>query len=351
MDSNHAEGRLPASLAIVIPACRIRFLGDALQSIAAQTDRRFSVYIGDDGSPEPLEAVVDTFRSRIDIHYKRFESNLGRTDLVAHWHRCIALSNQEPWIWLFSDDDMMEPECVARFYEAIELRTSPQVDLFRFQLDQINEHSGRAVRWPEHPSYESSNDFLRALLSNQKRAFKAQEHVFSRRIYEDSGGFVNFPKAIYSDHATWLCFSAHSGVCTLSGPRVMWRSHPHGTTSGMRSFHRLEWHEAAKLYIEWLAAFSQRQGPEAVSIFQRSGRDYYFRELSKFRPVLTRAERQATISFAQRIFGGSWIRTYVHLHYSLFRHKFIFQRLIKPYRDWKTRQASTPLSSISRRAN
>ena len=340
---------MPAALAIIIPACRIRHLGDALRSVAAQTDQRFSVYVGDDGSPEPLEAVVATFRPQIDIHYQRFQPNLGSTNLVAHWHRCIALSKKEPWLWLFSDDDVMEPECVTRFYEAIEHRESPPVDLFRFQLDQIDERSARTVRWPDHPPYEKSNDFMRALISGEKRAFKAQEHLFSRRIYEDTGGFVNFPKAIYSDYATWLCFSANNGVCTLSGPRVQWRTHPLGTTSGRKGAHRLQWHEAARLFIEWLAVFSKRQGPEAVRIFQRFGRDFYFRELAQFRPVLTRAERQAATSFAQRIFGGSWIAAYVHLHYRLVHHKFIFQRLIKPYRDWKTRQASTPFSQSSAR--
>jgi glycosyltransferase involved in cell wall biosynthesis len=348
MDSDHVADKLPASLAIIIPACRIRYFGDALRSIAAQTDRRFSVYVGDDCSPEPLEAVVETFRSQIDIHYKRFEPNLGSTDLIAHWHRCITLSEKEPWLWLFSDDDVMEPECVARFYDAIELRTSPRVDLFRFQLDHINEHSARSVRWSAHPSYEKSDDLLRALLSDQERAFRAQEHIFSRRIYENNGGFVNFPKAIYSDHATWLCFSANSGVCTVSGPRVMWRSHPFGTTSGMKSAHRLQWHEAARLYIQWLSAFSKRQGPEAVRIFQRSGRGFYFREISQFRPVLTRAERQAATNFAQRIFGGSWISAYFHLHYSLVRQKVIFQRLIEPYREWKIRQPSVLLWLLSK---
>jgi hypothetical protein len=250
-------------------------------------------------------------------------------------------------LWLFSDDDLMEPECVARFYDAIELRASPPVDLFRFQLDHINEHSARTVRWSEHPSYEKSEDFLRALLSDRDRAFRAQEHIFSRRIYEETGGFVRFPKAIYSDHATWLCFSAKRGVCTLSGPRVMWRSHFFGTTSGMKRVHRVQWHEAARLYIEWLAVFSQRQGPEAGRIFQRFGRDFYFREIAEFRPVLTRAERQLATSFAQRMFGGSWISAYVHLHYSLVRHKLIFERVIRPYRQWKTRRASDPLGPLS----
>jgi len=341
-----AEKRSVA-LAIIIPAFRIKHLGDALRSIAAQTDQRFTVYVGDDSSTEPLEELVESFRSQIHLRYHRFETNLGGTNLVAHWHRCIALSANEPWLWLFSDDDLMEPECVARFYEAIEQPGSVPVDLFRFQLDQIDEHSALSVRRLDHPAFEKSENFLQALLSNPERAFRAQEHIFSRRVYEQFGGFIDFPKAIYSDHATWLCFSAQNGVCTLAGPRVMWRCHPLGTSSGMKSAHRLHWHEAAKRYVQWLAVFSTRQGPETVRIFRRSGRDFYFRELSRFRPVLTRAERQAATSFAQKIFGGTRIAASLHLAYRLIHQKLILPRLIQPYRGWMTDHAGSRLRELS----
>lgn len=336
MNSNAGAEKISVALAIIIPAFRIKHLGEALRSIAAQTDQRFTVYVGDDGSPEPLEALVESFRSQIDLRYHRFETNLGGTNLVAHWHRCIALSAKEPWLWLFSDDDVMEPECVARFHEAIEHPRSVPVDLFRFQLDQIDEHSARSLRRRDHPPFEKSENFLRALLSDPERAFRAQEHIFSRRVYAQSGGFIDFPKAIYSDHATWLCFSAQNGIRTLAGPRVMWRCHALGTSSGMKSTHRLHWHEAAKRYVQWLAVFSTRQGPEAVRIFRRSGRDFYFRELSRFCPVLTRAERRAATSFAQQIFGGSRIGAHIHLYCRLVHQKFILPRFIKPYRAWMT---------------
>jgi hypothetical protein len=116
----------------------------------------------------------------------------------------------------------------------------------------------------------------------------------------------------------------------------------------MKRVHRSEWLEAARLYVEWLANFSKRQGRQAVSIFQRFGRGFYFQALSEFRPVLTRAERHAATSFAQRIFGGSWIGAYLHLHYSLLRQKLISDRMIKPYRDWKNRQRSVPFRGGAR---
>jgi hypothetical protein len=43
-------------LAIIIPYYKLCFFEENLQSLAAQTDKRFKVYIGDDASPEKRDA-------------------------------------------------------------------------------------------------------------------------------------------------------------------------------------------------------------------------------------------------------------------------------------------------------
>ena len=49
-------------LAIVIPAYKSTFLAAALDSIAAQTCQDFTLYIGDDCSPNNLEEIVGRYR-------------------------------------------------------------------------------------------------------------------------------------------------------------------------------------------------------------------------------------------------------------------------------------------------
>ena len=104
------------TVAIIIPAYKQRFLNETLASIAKQTCNDFKVYIGDDASPEDLHPIVSAYEGKMDLLYHRFEENMGRTDLVGHWERCMALSD-EPLIWLFSDDDMMPADGVARIVE------------------------------------------------------------------------------------------------------------------------------------------------------------------------------------------------------------------------------------------
>lgn len=108
-------------LAIVIPAYKKRYFDQTLESFANQTCKDFTIYVGDDASPEDLEEIVNKYKSRISIIYHRFSSNLGGKDLIAHWERCVLLVKKEPWIWFFSDDDFVSKNCVEGFFETLEL--------------------------------------------------------------------------------------------------------------------------------------------------------------------------------------------------------------------------------------
>ena len=123
-------------LAIVIPAYKESFLAAALDSIAAQTCQDFTLYIGDDCSPYDLKSIVDRYRDKIHLVYKRFDTNMGGKDLVAQWERCVDMNQGENWIWLFSDDDVMEPNCVEEFYKYIQRK--PNAKLLHYNIKPID---------------------------------------------------------------------------------------------------------------------------------------------------------------------------------------------------------------------
>ena len=54
-------------IAIVIPAYKCRFLRQTLDSIVVQTCRSFTVYIGDDASPQNLKALDKRTCGRIEV--------------------------------------------------------------------------------------------------------------------------------------------------------------------------------------------------------------------------------------------------------------------------------------------
>ena len=100
------------NLAIIIPAYKAEYLEQTLKSIAGQSDKRFKVYIGDDCSPYRLKNIIEKFSASINLEYVRFDTNLGKDNLVEQWNRCLSLMHDEEFFCMFSDDDMMEPDCV-----------------------------------------------------------------------------------------------------------------------------------------------------------------------------------------------------------------------------------------------
>ena len=208
-------------LAIIIPAYKAKFLPAALESIAAQTCKDFTLYIGDDCSPEPIGDIVEQYRDKIELVFQRFAANIGGKDLVAQWERCIAMSHDEPYIWLFSDDDVMEPDCVEKLFRQIE-NTKGGYDVYHFDVKEINEEGEVTKALPEYPQVLGAYDFYKGKNTGRCRSYVV-ENVFSRRIYEQSGGFKNFDLAWGSDVATWCIFCGKKGMFKISGAHVLWR--------------------------------------------------------------------------------------------------------------------------------
>lgn len=208
------------SLAIIIPAYKSDFLDRALSSIANQTDKDFNVYIGDDCSPYNIEEVVDKYRDKVNITYQRFDKNLGGTDLVKQWERCIAMSNDEEWIWLFSDDDIMDKNCVAEFKKSAS--SYPDANIFHFNVNVINNFDD-FIKESVYPSNISSEDLYIGKLKGTLDCYVV-EFIFRRRMYDKFKGFVNFDLAWGSDLATWVNFGLATGIQTIPNARVNWRS-------------------------------------------------------------------------------------------------------------------------------
>lgn len=237
-------------LAIVIPAYKADFLARTLASIAAQTDQRFRVYIGDDASPEPLADLVGQCALPGGrLRYQRFDDRQGPVHLTRHWHRCVALS-REPWVWLFSDDDMMAPNCVESFYAALDA-TAGRYDLYRFNTMTIDASDRPIGLNPPHPEVESWDRFAYFLL-RQLRLTNQQELVFRRTAYDAIGGFLDLPLAWCSDHAFAIACGTTTGIFTMASGTVLFRqSGLNFSSRRTTATDRLKW-RATAAYVTWL---------------------------------------------------------------------------------------------------
>lgn len=212
------------NLAIVIPAYKATFLAAALDSIAAQTCQDFTLYIGDDCSPNNLGEIVDRYRDKINLVYRRFDTNMGGKDLVAQWERCIDMSQGEEWIWLFSDDDVMEKNCVEEFYKLPEeVRRNYVVHFNVITIDEFN--NGYKKVNPVFPKTLTDYEFIREKTKGKINSYVV-EYIFPRSVYQNAKGFQNFDLAWGSDILTWMKFAgACKGIYTVvaTDACVEWR--------------------------------------------------------------------------------------------------------------------------------
>jgi glycosyltransferase involved in cell wall biosynthesis len=245
-------------LAIVIPAYKPAFLREVLDSIASQTCREFQVYIGDDAGPEKIGRIVREYSGVLPINYRRFEKNVGRTSLVKHWERCVRMSH-EPWVWLFSDDDLMTPECVENFLQE-KLLTEGRHDLYRFNTTSINQAGSVLSENPPHPQNETGGDFIVARLRGG-RTSTAQELIFSRAAWESARGFPDFPLAWASDDAFIATLGSRKPIRTIPGARIKWRLSGKNISSDNSFATAIQKLQACQEFVEWATDFLEKTPP------------------------------------------------------------------------------------------
>jgi len=204
-----------------VPAYKAQFLRETLKSIAAQTDRNFQLYVFDDAGPEAVGQIVHEFKDRLPLKYHRFRENLGGRSLVKHWERCLQLTD-EPWIWIFSDDDLMDEGCVAAFHKELD-HTREGHDGYRFDTLLVSSAGARLKESPRHPDEESGSTFLLERWRETRDSF-LQGLIFSRRAWKAGHGIPDFPLGWHSDDAFIAMLGLHRPLKSIPGPRVSWRA-------------------------------------------------------------------------------------------------------------------------------
>ena len=201
-------------LAIIIPFYKLTFFEATLQSLAHQIDKRFKVYIGDDASPEDCSVLLQQFQGQIDFKYHRFDANLGAISLTQQWERCIALSNDEQWLMILGDDDVLDDNCVASFYaNEVEIKENKS-NVIRYACKVINAQGNVFLGPYFHPKLELASDFYCRKVKNLTRS-SLSEYIFKKEVFNQYK-FVNYPLAWHSDDKAWLDFSENKPIYTIN---------------------------------------------------------------------------------------------------------------------------------------
>lgn len=237
-------------LAFIIPAYKERFLATTLASLAEQTDQNFSVYIGDDDSPDNLPRIIEPFRDKLRLHYRRFNDNLGHNSLVQHWERCVDLSTEE-YFCLLGDDDVIDCNCVAEFYTDLN-ETNERYDVYKFSNAIIDEHGNLISYGANSSRTETHMEFLYNRLRLRRISFMSA-YIVCKEAYHREKGFVDFPLAWFSDDASIIQFSQLTGIRGISGAQAYWRLSGQNISSANESTYWTKI-EATLKYLKWFSA-------------------------------------------------------------------------------------------------
>lgn len=191
-------------LAIIIPYYKLNYFKATLDSLSSQTDKRFSVYIGNDCSPQNPEDLIQSYEGKFPIVYKRFKNNLGGKYLTKQWDRCIELSAKEEWMMILGDDDTISENYVEEFYKNLKIAEEKNIQVIRFASKLIDEDGKSISDLYTNPELELAvTSYIRTLKGNGRSTLT--EHIFSRKTYKKYG-FKEFPVAFGSDNVAWLEF-------------------------------------------------------------------------------------------------------------------------------------------------
>ena len=241
-----------SDLSIVVLAYKSEYLSQTLLSITSQSQNDFSLFVLNDNSPDPqIEIIVDASLLGYKYYYEKFAENLGGSNLIAHWNRCILKTSTE-YVWLICDDDIIPYDAVERFYSFIEVQNCP--DLLRFNLSVIDKNSNLIYDSPEHPFSETSHEFaIRRLTRNCTSSLS--EHIFSRKVFNRTNGFVNLPLAWASDDATWIKFGLSTDIKTIPGLPVQWRNDGQNISSDISRGVKKSKIQASYLFVLFTTAY------------------------------------------------------------------------------------------------
>lgn len=208
-------------LAIVIPYYKHAFFESTLLSLQNQNNKQFTVYIGDDASHENPKRLLEKYKQTFVFNYKRFDSNLGGISLTQQWERCLEMVNDETWVVVLGDDDIISNNFVAEFYNHIEEINSLEINVVRYATVVINEHGEEISKIHKHPKLEASSNFLMRKLQGETRS-SLSEFIFNRKVLENKK-FKNLPLAWYSDYLAVLECSNFGNIYTINEALVSFR--------------------------------------------------------------------------------------------------------------------------------
>lgn len=193
-------------LAIVIPYYKIDFFEKTMRSVAAQTNKDFVLYIGNDASPTNPQSIIDRYFNPGEYQYFDYTENLGGKNLALQWERILENVTQE-WFQILGDDDVLAPNFVDEIHKSIKHCDSKNIHCIKTIHHHIDEHDHLI----KINNYNIDTVEAKAFFVNKYRGIVSSslsENVFKTEMYRKHR-FEKIPLAWGSDDLAILSFSKY----------------------------------------------------------------------------------------------------------------------------------------------
>lgn len=203
---------------ILVPAYKKKYLRECIESILYQTYTNLELIIINDASPEDLESVVSSFRDN-RIRYYVNDKNIGATNVVDNWNKCLQYAKGE-YVICMGDDDKLLPNCLEVYNDLI--KKYPNLGVYHGQTELIDDKSTFKTVTALRPEYESVYSLIWHRWDNRRYQYIG-DFIFERKKLEDKGGFYKLPLAWGSDDITTVMMAAESGIANTQSVVFQYR--------------------------------------------------------------------------------------------------------------------------------
>lgn len=193
---------------ITIPAYKVRYLKEAIESVLSQTYTDWELVIVDDCSPENIKAAVAPYLTNSRIRFYRNHQNCGAVDVVDNWNICLSYSTGD-YIICMGDDDRLLPCCLEEYMKLIDKR--PGLNVYHARTEIIDEKGVTINLQEPRPEWES----LLSLIWNRWAARNKQyigDFCYKTSYLKEAGGYYKLPLAWGSDDITAALAARGKGI-------------------------------------------------------------------------------------------------------------------------------------------
>ncbi|WP_219226479.1 glycosyltransferase family 2 protein [Pedobacter antarcticus] len=263
-------------LAILIPYFKIDYLEETISSLASQTNKDFTLYIGNDLSfDDPLPVIQKYFQPH-QYKYYDYKYNLGARNLSLQWARILE-NVQEEWFQILGDDDFVSPNLVEEFYSHIPGKES-FINVIKFK-SQLCDGKSKITK----QLYESFSTGIYEVVDLMIMKFRGRlnsslsEHIFKLSKYRDIG-FADYPIGWHTDDMLILQMSNYRSLLFVAEASVTVRIYD-GSTSGSENNLLLKQKASRHFFLDFIKVLDKYN-------FSRKRKQEFLKALLQHKEIL-----------------------------------------------------------------